>query len=259
MSAGETRSWIRRPRYSPFDLAFFLALVSVTMILGAYWAMRRDHDLVRAALLVSPLPKVVAAPSGPAVGHVYRQQYDFSIDWFTQRLPAWKKVLEPFQGKPGLNYLEVGSYEGRSIVWMLENVLTDPTSRATAVDLFDGPFKDKFTANIERCGATNKLTSIAGYSQVVLRALPLNSFDLIYIDGSHAISDTLEDAVLSWRLLKVGGLMIFDDYLNAEPSRYVKGEYEVPKTAIDPFVQCFAGRCEVVHNEYQLIIRKTRE
>jgi hypothetical protein len=252
----ETKTWLRRPRYSPLDLAFFLVIIAGTTILGGYWSMRRDHDMVRAAIMVSPLPKVVVAPSAGTHENVYRKQYEFSADWFTMHLPAWKKVLEPFQGKPGLNYLEVGSYEGRSMIWMMENVLTDPTARATAVDLFDGPFKDKFAANIERCGAGAKVTSIAGYSQVVLRTLPLDAFDIIYIDGSHAKSDVLEDTVLSWRLLKVGGLMIFDDYLNAERSRYVEGEFECPKMAIDPFVQCFEGRCEVLHNEYQLVIRK---
>ena len=49
-------------------------------------------------------------------------------------------------------------------------------------------------------------------SQVVLRRLPLETYDIIYIDGSHATSDVLEDAVLSYRLLKPGGLLIFDDY-----------------------------------------------
>ena len=29
-------------------------------------------------------------------------------------------------------------YEGRSSVWMLENVLTDPTSHLTGIDVFEG-------------------------------------------------------------------------------------------------------------------------
>ena len=47
---------------------------------------------------------------------------------------------------------------------------------------------------------------------MVLRRLPLESFDIIYIDGSHAVNDVLEDAVLSFRLLKPEGILIFDDY-----------------------------------------------
>ena len=37
--------------------------------------------------------------------------------------------------------------------------------------------------------------------------------DLIYIDGSHLAKDVLSDAILSWKLLKPSGVMIFDDYL----------------------------------------------
>ena len=37
-------------------------------------------------------------------------------------------------------------------------------------------------------------------------------FDIIYIDGNHEPEYVLEDAVLSFRKLKKGGIMIFDDY-----------------------------------------------
>ena len=41
-------------------------------------------------------------------------------------------------------------------------------------------------------------------------------YDYIYIDGSHMPKWVLIDAVLSWDLLKKGGLMIFDDYKHIE-------------------------------------------
>lgn len=37
-------------------------------------------------------------------------------------------------------------------------------------------------------------------------------FDIIYIDGNHEPEYVMEDAVLSFRKLKEGGIMIFDDY-----------------------------------------------
>jgi hypothetical protein len=39
------------------------------------------------------------------------------------------------------------------------------------------------------------------------------TFDLVYVDGSHQAPDVLSDSVMSFHLLRVGGLMIFDDYL----------------------------------------------
>jgi hypothetical protein len=54
----------------------------------------------------------------------YLHSYNFSEDWFTENIPVWLKVLSPFKGKPNLNYLEIGVFEGRSVIWMLENIQT---------------------------------------------------------------------------------------------------------------------------------------
>ncbi len=37
-------------------------------------------------------------------------------------------------------------------------------------------------------------------------------FDVVYVDASHMAGDVLSDAVLAWKLLAPGGIMIFDDY-----------------------------------------------
>lgn len=205
-------------------------------------------------LLQSPLPnRQIAAEQAVSDTTAYRMDYEFTIDWFTQHIPVWEAALEPFRGKPDIQYLEVGLYEGRSAIWMLENILTHPTARMTGMDIFDGTFKERYFANIERSGLADKVNTITGYSQIVLRSLPLNSFDIVYIDGSHSEDDVLEDAVLSWRLLKENGVLIFDDY-------QLYGRYSdnpsFPKIAIDPFVRCFGEHLEVIHNSSQLFLRK---
>ena len=70
----------------------------------------------------------------------YLKKYEFSTDWFTNqnRIPLWEKMLRPFKGKPDIHYLEVGVYEGRSAIWMLENILTHPSSTLTGIDIFPG-------------------------------------------------------------------------------------------------------------------------
>jgi predicted O-methyltransferase YrrM len=96
--------------------------------------------------------------------------------------------------------------------------------------------------------------SVVRISQIEMRKLPLESFDFIYIDGSHMAEDVLEDAVLAWRLLKPGGLIIFDDYvwrLDHPPEKR-------PRLAIDAFYRFYANQIEVVHNAYQLILRKKK-
>jgi hypothetical protein len=146
--------------------------------------------------------------SQTSTGH-YRKEYRFDTDWFSPAIPVWNKVLEPYKGRPKLNYLEVGTFQGRSFLWFLENVATHPSSRLTGIDIVIG--KD-FLSNIELSGAADRVTTIEGRCEDVLRTLPTNSYDVIYIDGSHRADDVLSDAILSWALLRVGGVMIFDDY-----------------------------------------------
>jgi hypothetical protein len=62
----------------------------------------------------------------------------------------------------------------------------------------------------------------------------------------------LEDAVNSFYILKNGGYMIFDDFgggWEQEPHMQVK-------TAVESFVHSYGKYLDVVHQGYQLIIRK---
>ena len=87
-------------------------------------------------------------------------------------------------------------------------------------------------------------------SAAVLRRLP-PGFDVASVDGSHVARDVLTDAVLTWPLLKSGGLLIFDDYGWNHPDRL-----QQPRPAIDAFVDLFAPELELIHMEYRVIVRK---
>ncbi len=62
-------------------------------------------------------------------GMVTMEHYDFTSDWFGGHIPTWTRLFADLAGKPNLAFLEVGSYEGRSTVWLLGNVLTHRTAR----------------------------------------------------------------------------------------------------------------------------------
>ncbi len=180
------------------------------------------------------------------------QADDFSYDWTTRLIPVWTRVLGPMKGKPDLNYLEVGVFEGRTVAWMLENVLTHPTARITGIDIFLGDLEARYLATLEATGQADKATTIKGYSQVELKKLPPESFDIIYVDASHTADDVLADAVLSWQLLKDDGILIFDDYTGGGrlPSELR------PRVAIDAFITSYRNYLTVVHRDYQVIVRK---
>ncbi len=182
----------------------------------------------------------------------YQKKYNFSEDWFTNRIPVWEKILLPYKGKPNLQYLEIGVFEGSSLIWMLENILTHPTSEATGIDIFPGQLKEIFQENLRIGGFPDKVTVIQGKSQTRLRRLPLNAYNIIYIDGSHKAKDVLTDAVLCWLLLKENGILIFDDYhwKQNDPVQ------DRPQAAIDSFLVCFEGHYEVIHRNAQIILKK---
>jgi predicted O-methyltransferase YrrM len=189
----------------------------------------------------------------------YRQigPYRFSSDWMSKCESDWRTMLAPLMGKPDLGVLEIGSFEGRSALWLLENVLTHPTSRIVCVDLFDGAYGEVFDENIAASGAADRVEKLAGSSGRVLRSLPPEpAFDFIYIDGSHQPLDVLEDAVLSWRLLRPGGLMTFDDYEMAAHRLANFAKIARPDIGIDAFLSAAAGQFDVVLKGFQVTVCK---
>lgn len=182
----------------------------------------------------------------------YRQPYQFTADGFSRNAWHWPTTLNNFKDKPDLRYLEIGVFEGRSFLWMLENILTHPSSNATAIDMFPGDLESKFLANLKMSGFRDKVTVLKGTSSQQLRTLPFNSFDIIYIDGSHLAKHVYIDAALSWELLRPDGLLIFDDYLYV-----LQGPLDQrPKISVDTFNQAFGDELEIVLSDYQMVVKK---
>jgi hypothetical protein len=94
----------------------------------------------------------------------YRNTYDFSIDYFAAHPHNWRSYLKDYAGKPRIHYLEIGVFEGSSFVWVLENILTDPSAKATAIDPFFADGEEKFRENLKSSGYENKATVIRGFS-----------------------------------------------------------------------------------------------
>lgn len=179
---------------------------------------------------------------------------NFTNDWFSARIPELEKILDPV--KNCQHILEIGSYEGMSAAWWLQNVLAKDGTMV-CIDpfvVYEGQ-KERFYDNIkEVLKPTQKLWVYEERSFPALAELIMNqqSYDFIYVDGHHKASVVFSDAAMAWGLLKKGGIMLFDDYEWTD----APGELSQPKIAVDAFVNIHADQLEVVMKNWQLAIRK---
>ncbi len=187
--------------------------------------------------------------------------FEFTRDWFSIYTPSWDRIIG--QEKPQ-KILEIGSFEGRSACYLIEKcaAIVDGVISITCVDTWEGSIEHQpgaaaaaIMGDVERrfdhntrlaltkAGKPVALRKIKQNSRDALAGLiasgALESFDLIYIDGSHEAPDVLLDATMAFPLLRVGGTMIFDDYLWSMQRPGAQDVLLMPKPAIDAFMNIY--------------------
>jgi len=200
--------------------------------------------------------------------------YEFTVDWFSGAIPVWKQIIDRY--RPA-RVLEVGSYEGRSACFAIEQCAAGWPIELHCVDTWEGGVEHKGVvqmSDVERRFDSNIALAMSEAAHPVQfhkhKALSHDAlarlmaegqgggFDVIYIDGSHQAPDVLSDAVLAFHLLKVDGVLIFDDYLWARGDYGQRDHYDMPKPAIDAFVNIYYRKVAVFSGPPlgQLYLRK---
>jgi len=180
----------------------------------------------------------------------------FTHDWFYFHESQWRKHFGHLAGEVGLRVLEIGSFEGRSTTWFLREILTGEGSHIVCVDHFDAyeGHEANFDHNIRATGQAHRVLKLRGLSQQVMRFLEPAAYDFVYVDGDHRNLEVVQDAALAWKLLKPGGIAVFDDYEAAS----LPGTVSHPaKLAVDAFLSLVPGGYEVLFQDWQVAVRKT--
>ena len=181
-------------------------------------------------------------------------------NWFEGQKYNFEKHLEQFKGKPNLTFLQLGVYTGDASEWLCENILTDDSSMLVDVDTWAGSDESEHTSIDFGKVFSYYNSRIAKYDKVVKMRMTTQEyftkyfqfFNFIYVDANHTADAVAYDAVNSWKLLKRGGILAFDDYMWGQD---MKPEL-TPRPAIDNFLEFHEGEYKILTMEYQVWIEK---
>jgi predicted O-methyltransferase YrrM len=205
--------------------------------------------------------------------------YKYTNSWFQDNAKdVWDNFIPIHKPK---KVLEIGSYEGASSCYLISKITEFVDLEIHCIDTWKGGFehnlkKSKIDMNAVRkrfkynmkLAQVNTKKSVDIFIHIgksedqlpkLINKFGNNYFDFIYIDGSHIASDVLRDAILSFSLVKVGGHIVFDDYLWSKNQGLERKILDCPKVAIDSFVNIFSQHIEVLPLSIrQIFIKKTR-
>ena len=182
-------------------------------------------------------------------------QYRLANEWFQLiDVNKFKNVA--------INYLEIGVFYGANLLSVADTYCLHINSKLYCIDPWEDydeyPEKyshnniyNMFLENINNSPHKDKINIHKGYSNNILHTFENNFFDIIYIDGNHEPEYVLEDAVLSFRKLKKGGFMIFDDFGWGGPDLTQRG--------IEAFISGYHKRINIIGfncSHTQIVIQK---
>jgi len=205
----------------------------------------------------------------------YNPDQKFTEKWFDGMIPNWFTLFDAHTKDNEIkDVLEIGCYEGRATCFLCENYLKEGTNY-DIVDTFGGTLEESgmkgtkerldkedfiynnFTHNISFYPNIN-FNIKRGYSQYILPELEKsgNQYDFIYIDASHRADDTFVDAYYSHKMLKKGGMIIFDDFGWKDPNQ--PHIVNSPEFGIRTFFSMYDDQYQLVMNGYQIGVIKIK-
>ena len=179
-----------------------------------------------------------------------------SEDYFSINVYYWDLILNKYFEE--FSYLEIGSWEGSSALYILNNYRT---KKVYCVDVWD---KDKEYEELYKKNFKNFLHNMEEfkdrYSFFKERSDDFfkkneEYFDLIYIDGTHESFQVDKDINNAWKFLNLNGIIICDDFFYG--NLYSGLNEDVPANSINKFIKKQQNKLKVLCvNNSQVFLRK---
>jgi predicted O-methyltransferase YrrM len=183
--------------------------------------------------------------------------------WWTndQNKGNWLKHLSLDHDRP-IHSLEIGSFLGGTARFIARCYMKHPESTLTCVDTWQGSPEHADSQDMlralektfdENTAHIKGLCKLKGSSIHIVPTLTDSFYDIVYVDGHHSARFVVCDGIQALRKARVGGYVIFDDYLwGSDP-------VESPKIAIDFILSAFGKFISVIDMGSQVIVKKVSE
>ena len=149
------------------------------------------------------------------MNHFYQ---NIGEDWFTYPM-LYSKMVNKF--KDGSHFVEVGSWKGRSAVYMgVEIYNSKKNIKLDCVDYFNAynGHYNEFLKNIKPL--SHIIKGIKGSSIQISKKYKNNSLDFVFIDAGHTYDDVIDDLTNWLPKLKKTGLIAGHDYCELKDKQW---------------------------------------
>jgi FkbM family methyltransferase len=187
------------------------------------------------------------------IGDTESENVIFMQEGFTQ---DWNGEFK--KNTQGLKFdfaLEIGCFEGLTSRYICDNLL-NPGGRVICVDPLTDEYLPGHKDNEMFVGQYERFTrNTRGYPIELIRKQSKEAyyqledyrFDFVYVDGDHTRDAVFIDGCNAFRLTKIGGHILFDDYEWRQET----------KDGINNFLNSHQGKYITKVRGYQILIQKT--
>ena len=180
-----------------------------------------------------------------------------TTDYFSLNAYYWDLIIN--KNFKEFSYLEIGSWEGNSALYILKNFKTKNVVCVDIWDLYKDQYQQEhqerfnnFKSNLEEF--KERYSFVKNTSDEFFKN-NTKIFDIIYIDGFHEAPQVYKDICNSWHCLNKNGIIICDDYFygNLKDNK----DNNLPANSINKFILENKKKLKIMNvNNTQIFLKK---